>query len=271
MVAKAQTGDPLKVRNHVASLRPPTPGDLRIVTWNCNMAFARKADRLLALQPDVAIVQECSSSSELAGFDRIAWTGAYERKGMAVFARPELSATVGRDLWDQTREWFIPIRLDRLGIDLLACWAMNHHGHEDRPRKGRTMAALAHYEPMLAGRRAIVIGDLNNNVFWDRPAYPDFANITGELARHGLVNLHYARTGEIPGNEWNATLYFLRNADRRYLIDHVFLPAAWLPRVSSYAIGAAVDWLDVSDHVPVVVDLRMDVMEIGVDAGAGPQ
>jgi len=36
---------------------------LRIVTWNCGMALARKAPRLLALNPDIAVVQECSKKS----------------------------------------------------------------------------------------------------------------------------------------------------------------------------------------------------------------
>jgi hypothetical protein len=36
---------------------------LRIVTWNCGMALARKAPSLLALHPDIAVVQECSKKS----------------------------------------------------------------------------------------------------------------------------------------------------------------------------------------------------------------
>ena len=36
---------------------------LRIVTWNCGMALARKALSLLALNPNIAVVQECSKNS----------------------------------------------------------------------------------------------------------------------------------------------------------------------------------------------------------------
>ena len=36
---------------------------MRIVTWNCGMALARKAPDLLALNPDIAVVQECSKKS----------------------------------------------------------------------------------------------------------------------------------------------------------------------------------------------------------------
>ena len=34
--------------------------NLRIVTWNCGMALARKVPSLVALKPDIAVVQECS-------------------------------------------------------------------------------------------------------------------------------------------------------------------------------------------------------------------
>jgi len=36
---------------------------VRILTWNCGMALARKAPNLLALNPDIAVVQECSKKS----------------------------------------------------------------------------------------------------------------------------------------------------------------------------------------------------------------
>jgi hypothetical protein len=36
---------------------------VRIVIWNCGMALARKAPSLMALNPDIAVVQECSKNS----------------------------------------------------------------------------------------------------------------------------------------------------------------------------------------------------------------
>jgi hypothetical protein len=45
------------------SARLKNMAHLRIVTWNCGMALARKAPSLLALHPDIAVVQECSEKS----------------------------------------------------------------------------------------------------------------------------------------------------------------------------------------------------------------
>ena len=39
---------------------------MRIVAWNCAKAFHNKIDRLLALQPDVAVVSECADPEVLA-------------------------------------------------------------------------------------------------------------------------------------------------------------------------------------------------------------
>jgi hypothetical protein len=33
---------------------------MRIISWNCNMAYATKQEDILALHPDVILLQECS-------------------------------------------------------------------------------------------------------------------------------------------------------------------------------------------------------------------
>jgi hypothetical protein len=67
---------------------------LRIVTWNCGMALARKVPNLLALNPDIAVVQECSKNSldvlqsnDLSGL----WFGANLNKGVAVFCSKDFT------------------------------------------------------------------------------------------------------------------------------------------------------------------------------------
>jgi len=62
---------------------------VRIVTWNCGMALARKAPSLLALKPDIAVIQECSKKSvddlHSRGFPGL-WFGANLNKGWLSFA-----------------------------------------------------------------------------------------------------------------------------------------------------------------------------------------
>jgi len=59
---------------------------LRIVTWNCAMAFRRKWPRLAALQPDIAVIQECEKPDKwpAIGASSILWHGENQHKGLAV-------------------------------------------------------------------------------------------------------------------------------------------------------------------------------------------
>ncbi len=97
---------------------------MRIVTWNCGMALLRKAASLLALNPDIAVIQECSRKSVddirshgLSGL----WFGANPNKGVAVLCgkrwKPKaVDAPFGK--------WIIPVRIHgSVDFNLLAVWA----------------------------------------------------------------------------------------------------------------------------------------------------
>lgn len=226
----------------------------RIVSWNCNGKLAAKTDRLLVLEPDIAVVSECARDIVVAGdLVRVGWTGRIDHKGLAVFARPELGGRVDVS-HDPTREFFLPVHFDALDSGLLAVWAMNQRGEEDRPKRGRTHDALRHYGDFLAAAD-LVIGDFNDNVRWDKPRYPAFATTTRMLSEAGFVNLYYLWTGEAPAWESIGTLYFHRHAKEPYVIDHAFLRRAQVAGLHDFSVGRADDWLDVSDHVPLVLEL----------------
>ena len=72
---------------------------MRIVTWNCGMALARKAN-LLALNPDIAVVQECSKKSVdvlhghgLSGL----WFGANPNKGVGSSLQEVCASSSGQE------------------------------------------------------------------------------------------------------------------------------------------------------------------------------
>lgn len=229
---------------------------LRVVGWNANQRFAGpKAARLGALDPDVAVVAEVADDAEVPGMERVGWTGSLPKKGLAVFARPGLGAAVDPS-FDPSLEWFLPVRLAALDVDVLGVWAMNRRGGPGQ-RSWRTRRALGYYAPVLARGRAVVIGDFNDNLRWDTPSYPAFAGTLEELGSKGYASVHHALTGERHGAESAVSLYWQRKRGQPYLVDHAFTPAEWLPRVRSFAIGDAEGWLDVSDHMPLVLDLGL--------------
>lgn len=63
---------------------------MKIVTWNCQQAFAWKAERIFSSAPDIAVIQECSKrSTEGLAFDGYSglWVGENLNKGIGVFCR----------------------------------------------------------------------------------------------------------------------------------------------------------------------------------------
>ena len=79
------------------------------------------------------------------------------------------------------------------------------------------------------------------------PAGRALAPVCGTWNRCCSISLHRSQGGSI--------LYWRRSLDTPYLVDHAFVPRDWLPRIERFDIGLAQDWLELSDHMPLVLDL----------------
>ncbi len=230
-----------------------------MVSWKSNQGVVTKASHLLELKPDIAVLPECADVPELGdgALIQAGWTGRNPRKGLGVFVRPGLVATIDES-WEPWREWWLPVRVEVLtdvSIDVLAVWAFHHRGLEPGPRRGRSHRAIEHYRPFLDHQRAIVIGDFNDHVRWDTRSYPSFRRTIELLEDAGYASVYHERTGELHGAETSASLFWYRHRDRPYLVDHAFLPRSWMPFVRRFELGDPSRWLTWSDHVPLVLDL----------------
>ncbi len=243
----------------VARADPVIDDRVRIVAWNCLQGLKRKAEPLLQLRPDVAVIAECGNEPQLgvSSLGLVAWTGRNPRKGLGIFAKPSVAASVAAE-WDPAREWFLPIHLDfARQIDIIGVWAMNHRGSESGLRRGRTQRALAHYQALLARGRAIIIGDFNANARWDTRAHPEFRTLVAWLEGLGYSSVYHSLRHEEHGAETGASLYWQHHREQPYLVDHAFVPTRWLSNVTAFELGNPDDWLLWSDHVPVVLELRL--------------
>ena len=67
---------------------------MKLITWNCNMVFRKKKERVLQHNPDVVVVQECENPDEKGDWDEFfdwAWIGESEHKGLGVCSRNEIT------------------------------------------------------------------------------------------------------------------------------------------------------------------------------------
>lgn len=56
------------------------------------------------------------------------------------------------------------------------------------------------------------------------------------------------------GKETHPTFYMYRNEKKPYHIDYVFAGSSW--KLKDFKIGVAHDWLHLSDHMPLSVDIE---------------
>jgi exodeoxyribonuclease III len=228
---------------------------MRIVTWNCGMALARKVPSLLALNPDIAVVQECSNKSVEVlrnhGFSGL-WFGANPNKGVGVFCSKKLTLRAEHDLFGK---WVIPLRVHGdVDFDLLAIWACPVGKKRADNYIGEVHRCLMEHGHWFGGSPAVVAGDFNSNSIWDenRPGR-NHTEVVRLFASYGLVSAYHAHCREKQGAETRPTYYFYRHPDKPFHIDHVFVPKAW--RLRSVAVGSFQEWGHLSDHVPLVVDV----------------
>ncbi len=233
------------------------------------MALHRKFPALLALEPDIAIVGECAEPeivrAKLAAAPecREIWIGTNPNKGLGVFAFGDYRLRL-IDAFDASLHYIAPIEVTGPHpFNLLAVWAQN--ANENQRKKdipGPLRDALDLYREFLTARPAIVTGDTNNNVIWDKPDWPmNWATTVEVLEGFGLHSAYHHTTGEAQGAETTPTLYWRDRVKDgpTYHIDYTFLSEAWLAHLDAFTIGGFEDWCGsgLSDHVPLIADLKL--------------
>jgi exonuclease III len=227
---------------------------MRIVTWNCNLALSRKLDALLALSPDIAVVQECERDLPVPQGYSYHWQGVNPAKGLGVLTRDLAAHTTGQG----TDQWafFIPIALPALRVKLLAAWAFNHRAAKFSPaRSGMALPVVESLASWLGEGKSIVAGDFNNNADWDTPrGKNNFSAIDGRLSTLGLTSAYHSASGESHGKESTMTHYFQKNESRGFHIDYCFVHKSLI--VESVLLSTYEQWRALSDHVLLLVNVN---------------
>jgi exodeoxyribonuclease III len=230
---------------------------MRIVTWNCQTGFDKKADALLSLNPDVAVVQECSEKSTLAfrqrGYESL-WFGSNSLKGLGVFSREDWSI---RALSQPEQKWIVPVEVDApIPFTLIAVWACRTGINKADNYVGLIYQALMSYTEWFNGTPVILAGDLNSNKIWDcERVVGNHSDVVRILAERGLVSGYHEFFGEAQGAESRPTFNLFRHSHRPFHLDYIFLPQEWAQRLKTVDVGEYERWSKLSDHCPVTVEI----------------
>jgi exodeoxyribonuclease-3 len=98
--------------------------------------------------------------------------------------------------YDANLRYLAPVNVEGLmHFTLLAAWV--NAGGLRKYRLGPLHRALARYRDLLTAAPAMIAGDLNHNVIWDKPSWRgNHAMAVRLMAEMGLVSAYHAVRGE---------------------------------------------------------------------------
>ena len=226
---------------------------MKIMTWNCNLNLAKKYQHIESFDADILIIQECEKLKENYFSGRkFFWTGRIENKGLGVLIKTD-SASIDPSV-DHNLINFLPIQSDDLRI--LGVWAYNHRAIKFGTEvSGNTIDAIKYYRDWLVkgSNKCIFGGDLNNSIIWDkRNNDNNFQNINSSLNDLGFESAYHLLSGEKFGHESEATFYHTKKESKKYHIDYLYTKSL---DVKSVNVGKYQDWIKLSDHCPMIIEV----------------
>lgn len=230
---------------------------MRIVSWNCNGALRKKLAALDKLNFDICIIQECENPAIVKDAcyrdwaNNYLWEGNNKNKGLGIFAKPEITLDPVF-LEAGTLELFLPCKINQ-DMLLLAVWTKQANS-PTFGYVGQLWKYVQQHKLQLAKTGALVIGDLNSNSRWDIwDRWWNHSDVVRELTEIGIKSLYHFQYEEQCGRETKPTFYMHRKLERPYHIDYAFLPEKLLG-LAKMEIGSPENWLEHSDHMPIIVD-----------------
>lgn len=231
---------------------------MRIVSWNCNGAFRNKYQYLEYLDADILIIQECEDpkiskySTYKAWASNHLWIGNNKNSGLGVFAKNKIPIK-SLDWESLDLELFLPFFANET-YTILAVWTKQANSPTFQ-YIGQLWKYLQSHSSKLSESNAIICGDFNSNVCWDKwDRWWNHSDVVSDLEKLNIHSVYHHINNEGQGQESSPTFYMHRKIDKSYHIDYAFASKALLPS-AKLDIGKPDEWLKLSDHMPIIFDL----------------
>ena len=231
------------------------------------MAFRKKAPIILAQKPDILVVVECEHLEKLVyttdtpnPTDSL-WFGKNQHKGLAIFSYGKYRFRVLEN-HNENFKMIIPIEVTGgpLPFNLFLIWAYNPDDNDGRYIT-QVWKAITHYDELITVRPTILIGDFNSNTIWDNKKHRmgSHSSVVKQLEDKKIFSTYHIHHKQKQGTEEHPTFYMYRHNHRPYHIDYCFVSEDLLDKLKSVEVGNYNDWIQYSDHVPLIVDFDIQV------------
>ncbi len=235
---------------------------MKLITWNCNMAFRKKAHLVLAQNPDILIIQECECLEKLRIDPKLPqptdalWFGDNPNKGLGIFSYSDFRFRLRRN-YNPKIKLIIPLVASNgeTSFNLFPIWAHNPNDPDGRYVE-QVWKALHHYNRYITRKNTILIGDFNSNTIWDKKyRIGNHSHVVQKLERKGIKSAYHLFHDQVHGKEQHPTFYLYKHKSKAYHIDYSFISADLSGRLKSAEIGKFRNWMKYSDHVPVKMEI----------------
>ena len=245
-------------------LRRPKREIMKILSWNCNMAFRKKADIIDAYKPDIAIIPECECKDVFEGNkvdlgnSKFIWHGKNKNKGLGVFSFGEYSIEVLDH--NEEFEYIIPINVkhNTESFILLAIWTQFVNKNIYDSYVVQAARAFKQYSKYLEDPNVIIVGDFNSNSIWDYESKKEYnhSDMVKILKEYNIYSIYHELNSKNHGVEEDATLYMQRKKEKPYHIDYCFCKKDHIHNVKEFRIGKYDDYIGKSDHMPLFIEIE---------------
>lgn len=237
---------------------------MKIITWNCNMAFRRKMALLTRCKPDIVVIPECERPDRFQ-FEQFSgkpkdmlWHGDNPNKGLGVFSFSDYKFTLLTN-HNPSFKTILPIevRHGKMRFILFAIWANNTTEKKDRYVE-QVWKALHYYEDLL-DRHVILTGDFNSNSIWDHQhKVGSHSAVVRKLSEKGIQSVYHLFYKQEQGKEMHPTFFTYRHRDKPYHLDYCFASGYFIKRLKHVEVGSYEEWTAHSDHKPLIVEFDLN-------------
>jgi exodeoxyribonuclease III len=238
---------------------------LKVMTWNCNMAFRKKVALIKSYKPDILIVPECEHPDKLTfEFDTqptdVFWYGDNVHKGLGVFSFTDFKIKLLK-YHNPEFKWILPLKIAN-SVDnytIFAIWA-NNPNDKNFEYVGQIWKALTHYEAKIKRKKTFFIGDFNSNTIWDKPKRAgNHSTVVDILAKKKICSTYHKYFKCEQGKEQHPTFFLYRHQDKPYHLDYCFASNDMIKKLKKVTVGTFDNWKKASDHVPLIVEFDNDI------------
>ncbi|MFK7771880.1 MAG: hypothetical protein AB8F94_07060 [Saprospiraceae bacterium] len=239
---------------------------MRILSWNCNMAFRSKIEITKQWNPDLLIIQECESLEKFRKSnldfdeDNFLWFGDNPNKGLAIISTNKNIQLKTSSIEVENNRWFIPIETSN-NLKFVAVWSMNK-------RKNKVIDYIAPTYRTIEDNLDVfknsdfIIGDFNNNKTFDkrhskRYEKGTFVHILKLLNELNFASVYHTKKKEALGEESIPTLIWRKNFETVYHVDYCFLKKELFQKLDEFKIIDDKKLISSSDHYPILFSLKI--------------